>query len=123
MALKSVLSMKDLKNLEIGQEIDTSRSKTGVRVNIPIANLVKLDWYGWRTRWEKAREKAGLTDLQFRDLRKTGINWMKGKFDLKLISEYAGHADIKTTEKSYTIKQSEYLEPLAKYMDSEVDLI
>lgn len=123
MALKSVLSMKDLKNLEIGQEIDMNRSKTGVRVNIPITNLVKLNWFGWRTRWDKARDIAGLGDVQFRDLRKTGINWLKGKFDLKLISEYAGHADISTTEAAYTIKQSEYLEPLARDIEIQVDSI
>lgn len=123
LALKSVLSMKDLKGLEIGQDINILRSKTGVPVNLPIVHLVKLNWFGWRTRWDKAREIAGLMDFQFRDLRKTGINWLKGRHNLKLVSEFAGHASIKTTEGSYTIKQSEYLEPLAKDIESQVDEI
>lgn len=123
MALKSVLSMKDLKNLEIGDEIDTERSKTGVSVNIPLPVLTKLNFFGWRTRWNHARETAGLNDVQFRDLRKTGINWLKGSHELKLISEYAGHANIRTTEKAYTVKQSEYLAPLARDIEAQVDAI
>ena len=143
LALKSVLSEKDLRKLELGQEIDIERSKTGVPINIPIVHLVRLKWYGWRKRWQKATEAAGLakytikTDakgrkrrvldpafpehVQFRDLRKTGINWLKGRHDLKLISEYAGHADIKTTEQSYTVSQSEYLKPLAEDINAQVE--
>jgi integrase len=121
LALKSVLSLKDLRNLELGQEIDIERSKTGVPINLPVPVLVKMNWYNWRNRWERAREQAGLVDVQFRDLRKTGINWLKGRHELKLVSEYAGHADIKTTERSYTIRQAEYLEPLAKDLGEQVD--
>lgn len=123
MALKSVLSLKDLKALKIGETIDTTRSKTGVPVQLPIAFLSTLNFFGWRTRWEKARELAGLNDLQFRDLRKTGINWLKGRHELKLISEYAGHANIKTTEKSYTVNQAEKLEPLADDLANQVDAL
>lgn len=123
MALKSVLSLKDLKGLEIGQEIDLERSKTGVPVNLPITVLTQLNFKAWRNRWERARALAGLSDLQFRDLRKTGINWLKGRHDLKLISEYAGHSDIKTTQRAYTIKQSEYLAPLASDLEAQVDEI
>jgi integrase len=123
MALKSILSEKDLRNLDLGQEIDIERAKTGVPVNLPVPVLVKLNWYNWRHRWEAARKEAGLENVQFRDLRKTGINWLKGRHELKLVSEYAGHADIKTTEKSYTIKQAEYLEPLAKDLDAQVEAL
>lgn len=123
LALKSVLSLKDLKHLQLGEEIDIERAKTGVAVNIPLPYLVKLNWVNWRKRWEKAREMAGLIDCEFRDLRKSGINNLKGNFDLKLISEYAGHADIKTTERSYTVKQFEVMKPLADYMDSWVENI
>ncbi len=144
LALKSVLSMKDLRALEIGQEINIERAKTGVPVNIPIVYLQKLVWKNWRRRWMNAVEKAGLVrftfkiakngrkyrvidksvpSLQFRDLRKTGINWLKGRHDLKLISEYAGHADIKTTEQSYTINQAAYLAPLAQDISQQVDSI
>lgn len=121
LALKSMLSLSDLQNLEIGQEIDINRSKTGVGVNIPIVVTSKLNWFGWRTRWRKARQMSGLTDVQFRDLRKTPMNWLKGRHDIKLISEYAGHADIATTQKAYMIRQSEYLEPLARDIEKQVD--
>ncbi len=121
MALKSVLSLKDLKNLEIGQEIDILRSKTGVAVNLPIVNLTKLNFFGWRTRWEKARVLAGLEWLQFRDLRKVGCNVLVGQFNTKLISQYMGHATEKTTEKSYIVDQAEKLEPLAEHLDKWVD--
>lgn len=121
LALSSVLSLKDLKHLELGQEIDIERAKTGVPINIPLAVLAKFNWTNWRKRWEKAREVAGLVDCQFRDLRKTGINNLKGKFDLKFVSEYAGHADEKTTERSYMVKQSDKLIPLANYMKDWVD--
>ncbi len=121
LASKSVLSTKDLKNLEIGQEIDIERAKTGVPINLPITYLVKLNWVNWRKRWEAARDLAGLHWLQFRDLRKMGINWLKGRHDIKLVSEYAGHADVKTTERSYTIKQSDQMIPLQKDLDSQVE--
>lgn len=146
LALKSVLSLNDMRALELGQEIDIERAKTGVAVNIPLPYLVKLNWTNWRKRWVAALEMAGLAafdvkrttggrtykvlnvakspnHVQFRDLRKTGINWLKGRHDLKLISEYAGHADIKTTEGSYTINQAAYLEPLARDISAQVDAI
>lgn len=140
LALKSVLSLKDLKGLEIGQDIDILRSKTGVPINLPLPVLTKLNWYGWRTRWDAARVVAGFavwgkkgnlrsarcaknTTLEFRDLRKTGINWLKGRHDLKLVSEYAGHASIKTTEGSYTIKQAEKMQPLVQDLAAQVDSI
>jgi integrase len=112
-ALLSVLSLSDLKKLELGQEIDINREKTGVGVHIPLVVTHKLNWLNWRKRWEAAREKAGLTDLQFRDLRKSGINWLLGRHDIKLISQYAAHADQKTTESIYALRQSDKLAPLA----------
>lgn len=124
LALKSVLSMKDLKNLEIGQEIDISRSKTGVKINLPIVHLTKLNWFGWRTRWTSARVTAGLLNFQFRDLRKTGINWLRAKgHSLSHLRDYAAHANEKTTEGAYVIPQSEALEPLARDIESQVDAI
>ncbi len=122
MALKTVLSLNDLKALQAGKQVDIVRSKTGVTVDIPITALA-LNWYGWRTRWEKARELAGLQSIQFRDLRKTGINWAKGRHDLKLISEYAGHVNIKTTEKSYTVKDNSSMEGIARDLEQQVEEI
>ncbi len=114
LALKSILSEKDLRTLELGSTIDLDRSKTGVPVHIPITVLQKLNWKNWRRRWKAIRKEAGLLDIQFRDLRKTGGNYLIGKFDTKLVSQYFGHASVKTTEQSYTITQHEKMRPLAE---------
>lgn len=126
MILTSVLSVGDVKNLEVGQTIDISRSKTGVPVHIPITVLTKLNFKNWRRRWIDIRKKAGLSInkhspeyVDAKVLRKTGINWPKGKFDIKLISEYAGHSDVKTTEGIYTQVQAEKLQPIAEYMQEK----
>lgn len=120
LAIQSVLSLGDLKNLEIGDEINITRAKTGVPVNIPIVVLAKLNFFNWRKRWEKAKFLAGLSDLQFRDLRKSGGNWLKGNHDIKLISEYMGHADVKTTEKHYMVKEAGKLTPLAEDLKQQL---
>lgn len=121
MALASVLSTKDLMRLEVGQEIDFDRAKSGVPINVPIQVLVKLNWKNWRKRWEEAREKAGLVWLQFRDLRKKGMNHLKGQFDVKLISQYGAHASVKTTENFYLVNEAEKLKPLAQEMQRFVE--
>lgn len=123
MALKSTLSMADLKALDTGDTIDTQRTKTGVPVNIPIQVKVMFQWKNWRRRWEAAREAAGLVDVQFRDLRKTGINMIAGRHDTKLVSQYAGHASVKTTEGIYTQVLHEKLRPLAEDLESQVESI
>lgn len=109
----TALSEGDLRSMRMGQTVDLSRAKTGVDVSIPITLSVALNWQNWRNRWVAARKAADLDWLQTRDLRKFAINQLKGKFDLKLVSEYAGHASTKTTEASYTIKSNEQMIPLA----------
>ena len=123
MALKSILSEADLRKLELGAVIDTERLKTGVPVHIPITVLQRLNWRNWRKRWEAARSEAGLSDLQFRDLRKKGGNHLIGKYDIKLVSQYFGHASVKTTERSYTIVEQEKMRPLAQELDTWVENI
>lgn len=116
LALQSILSEKDLRKLEIGSTIDLERSKTGVPVHIPVTVLTKLNWKNWRRRWTAARQEAGLVDVQFRDLRKTGGNQAVGKFDTKLVSQYFGHASVKTTEQSYIIVNREKMRPIAEHL-------
>lgn len=122
LALKSIMSEKDLRKLELGSTIDTERSKTGVPVHLPITVLQKLNWHNWRKRWEAAREEAGTVDIQFRDLRKKGGNYLVGrKHDMKLISQYHGHASIKTTEQSYALVDQEKMRPLAEDLETWVE--
>lgn len=124
LALQSVLSMADLRKLELGQTIDIERTKTGVPVDIPITVLVQLNWKNFRKRWEAARSEAGLSDVQFRDLRKTGINWIPAKqFGIKTVSQYAAHASVRTTEDAYILTQREELRPVAEYLKAKVDAL
>lgn len=121
LALKSILSEKDLRKLELGSTIDLERSKTGVPIHIPITVLQALNWKNWRKRWEVARKFACLADLQFRDLRKKGGNHLVGKFDTKLVSQYFGHASVKTTEQSYVVIEQEKMRPLAEEQEKWVE--
>lgn len=114
--VSTCLSEADLRSLKMGQTFDSKRQKSGVSVSVPITILTQLNWTNWRKRWNNARVEAGLGDLQPRDLRKTGLNWAKGHFDNKLISEYAGHASVKTTERNYLVKQNERMLPIAEYL-------
>lgn len=119
LALKSILSEKDLRKLELGSVIDTERSKTQVPVHLPITILQKLNWHNWRKRWEAARKDGDLEHIQFRDLRKAGGNYLVGrKHDMKLVSQYHGHASVKTTEKSYTLFAQEKMKPLAEDLET-----
>lgn len=121
LALKSILSEKDLRKLEVGSTIDLNRSKTGVPVHIPVTVLQKLNWKNWQKRWRAIRKLAGCPDIQFRDLRKKGGNHLVGHFDTKLVSQYFGHASVKTTEGAYTVIQQDKMRPLAESLDSWVE--
>jgi integrase len=55
----------------------------------------------WRGRWEKAREIAGLPDLQARDLRRTALTRWRRRYGLEAAQAQARHADRKTTERVY----------------------
>ncbi len=122
LTLTSTLSLADLGALEAGDVIDIQRSKTGVDIDLPIVVEKPLDFTNWRKRWNKARSAAGLKDLQFRDLRKTGINALTGLgFDQKLVSQYAGHASTKTTESIYQLRRVEKLKPLAEAQKTWVE--
>lgn len=128
MILKSVLSVGDLKNLDVGQTINLERGKTGVPINIPITVLQKLNWTNWRTRWERVRQMAGFsTDKKSKDyvdakvLRKTGINEVRRKLGIEAAGNYAGHASSKTTERHYKVVSGEENRPAAEHMTAWVD--
>lgn len=121
MALKSLLRKKDLMRLESGLSIDMEQAKTGIRVNLPVQVLRPLNYTNFRKRWEAVRRSAGLEDVQFRDLRKTGANLLKMKnVSNKLISEFLGHASTRTTE-LYMVKNTEHLKPLADELAAIVE--
>lgn len=121
LAVKTCLSFKDLRTLKLGDIVNLNRSKTGTPVHVPITVMHNPDWTNWRGRWEAIRAKAGLLDVEWRDLRKAGGNLLLGKHDLKLISLYMGHADQKTTESFYTRIQASQMQALAQDLSSIVD--
>lgn len=53
--------------------------------------------------WSEARDRAGITDLIFHDLRRTcGQRMLEGGASITEVQAQLGHEDSKTTEKSYT---------------------
>ena len=121
LAVKTCLSFADLQTLKLGDTVDLNRSKTGVSVLIPIVVTHHPDWTNWRRRWTAIVKTSGIVDVEFRDLRKAGGNLLVGKHDVKLISQYMGHADQKTTEGFYAKIQAENMKALANNLSQIVD--
>ena len=58
----------------------------------------------WRRRWEKAREKAGLSDIDFHDLRRTNATQAAvSGVDLRTLAARIGHTDLAMLEKHYAM--------------------
>lgn len=125
--LTTVLSLADMKRLEVGQQIDMKRAKTGASIKIPLIVLDKLNWTNWDRRWDKIRAKAGFSmdrkSSEYVDakvLRKTGMNWMDGTFSPEQIAQYAANKTV-TTKKHYLLADMEKMKPLAQFMQSKVE--
>jgi integrase len=58
----------------------------------------------WRRRWEKARAAAGLSDIDFHDLRRTNATQAAaGGVDLRTLAARMGHTDLAMLEKHYAM--------------------
>lgn len=58
----------------------------------------------WRRRWEKARFEAGLSDIDFHDLRRTNATQAAvGGVDLRTLAARIGHSDLAMLEKHYAM--------------------
>lgn len=58
----------------------------------------------WRRRWEKAREKADLSDINFHDLRRTNATQAAvSGVDLRTLAARIGHTDLAMLEKHYAM--------------------
>lgn len=120
-AIHTTLRLKDLKALtldnvnESTNQLEGTQAKTGKPYAIPINSVVRqvieaVDWKivpwkeifnfaNFRKQFEKAREKAGIENFQFRDLRRTGARMMLKKgADIATVSAYLGHANIAMTQ-------------------------
>lgn len=126
MALQSVLRKKDLEKLEAGESINTIQAKTQHPILLPIGVTRPLNFSNFKRRWMSVRKAARLEvrlpngrldvgkTVQTRDIRKSGLNMLKEKgYSMKLLSEFAGHAEEKTTE-IYMVKNADHLKPMVK---------
>lgn len=133
LALKSLLRKKDLEHLEAGEDIDITQAKTQTNVHLPVGVARPLNFKNFKRRWNAVRRAAQLEvwlpngkmdterTVQMRDFRKTGLNLLKNMgYSMKLMSEFAGHADEKTTE-IYMVKDAEHLKPLAANLAGVID--
>lgn len=73
------------------------QGKTGIAIRIPIRDslrsLLPVDFTNFRKQWEATKKEAGLEDIEFRDLRRTGATSLrKAGFDPMVISCYLGHS-------------------------------
>lgn len=58
----------------------------------------------WRRRWEKAREQAGLDDIDFHDLRRTNATQAAASgVDLRTLAARIGHTDLTMLERHYAM--------------------
>lgn len=106
--LDTTLRYSDLMKLEtveiVDDQITIRQGKTGNIVKLP-ANA-KPQWHrvftNFRHRWEIVRSTAGCEDLQFRDLRKTGLRMLEELgYSADDITLTTGHADKGVLEKWY----------------------
>lgn len=130
--LVSCLRKADLKTYLITEgsngTVTVKQSKTGLDISLP--KLERPDWAkvwtNFDARWDRVRTAAGVPDLQFRDLRKTGLRMAHELgFSISDVASLAGHADEKTTKKHYldlsksqADRNSKLVEALEKQLES-----
>jgi len=116
MAVQTTLRLKDLTLLTKEENYDPHtnelkgiQSKNKLRgktycvpVNVVMKRILddgRLDFTNFRKRFKKAVKDAKLTNVQFKDLRRTGARTMLAMgHDIKTVSEHLGHSSIKMTE-------------------------
>jgi integrase len=117
--LDTTLRLGDLKRLD-GIEtkngyITIKQGKTGKDITLPDMPKTARGsiFTNRRKRFEKAIEKSGLMNLQFRDLRRTGADMLKKLgYSKELIKDTLGHSSSDTTEKYLNWKDPAAIRPL-----------
>lgn len=121
-AIHTMLRQKDLISVEVGQSIKLYQSKTGKPIIIPVVMTEKINSTNLRKRWDRVRAAAGCSDLQWRDLRRSGANLLRELgYSQELIKDALGHqkqatTDIYTNVKSVRLKPA--LDEVGKMLDS-----
>jgi integrase len=83
--------------LDVLERQGKNRDKNDDRV-FPVSKMT------WRRRWEKAREKADLSDIDFHDLRRTNATQAAASgVDLRTLAARIGHTDLAMLEKHYAM--------------------
>src|SRR5207302_10156166 len=77
----------------------------------------------WKTAFENARERAGISDFHFHDLRHCFASWLAmGGTHQKVMMQLLGHRDSKMTDR-YTHLSDEYrrqaVQNLPRFLDLE----
>lgn len=120
--LHTSLRYSDLMKLEnisvVEGQFTLKQGKTGGDISFPAS--AKPQWSkvftNFQARWEKARKQAMCCDLQFRDLRRTGLQMLEKTFTVDQISMKAGHADSKMTKWYLSGNNSEKISPMVETM-------
>jgi len=121
-AIHTMLRQKDLISVEAGESIKLIQAKTGKPIIIPVVMTEKINATNLRKRWSRVRVAAGCTDLQWRDLRRSGANLLRELgYSQELIKDALGHrkqatTDIYTNVKSARLKPA--LDQVGKMLDS-----
>lgn len=106
------LRLGDLERLEDAEVkngyFTIKQGKTGSDVSFPESAKPKWNkvFANFRDRWEAVRVKAFCGSLQFRDLRKTGLQMIESQFTPEQLAMKAGHSDSKVTKKWYLSRQN-----------------
>ena len=117
--------LKQLRKANVNHKLAQFRgiqAKTGREYVLPINevmwDLIKtspddriLDFTGFNRRWRRAIKRAGLTDLQFRDLRRTAATALHDSgTPLRTISAMLGHGAVTTTIRYLGLKEESLAE-------------
>lgn len=112
-------------------QIEFRQSKTGKDHQIPVTARLReiftrrkmegakrvFNGTNRRKLFEEAREKAGLVGVQFRDLRKSGLNEVLDRFkDDGIASRLAGHASQRTFDEHYKVIRNKNLRPAVDHL-------
>jgi integrase len=98
----------------------TERVKKELAALIEVNEGVPFPITDFKNSWKAAKKSAGIEDLRFHDLRSTAISrWLnKHRLPLSVVSKTAGHSNIETTNRYYTIADDEDLANFADAMNS-----
>lgn len=128
--LKTTLRKGDLMRLHNAKTRDgavyLTQGKTSKVINLPegMKPLAAFNFVNLYRRWVKVSERAGLPDLQFRDLRRTGADMLKKQnVTDTLIKDTLGHTNTLTTQRYLNHKDIEALKPILEARNRLVDSI